>query len=209
MRAHLKAVITNPPGRRNEEFEPSLRLKAEAHGSSGGRDLGRAERSMIVIMQSRLPRDVAITCGKVTANAVTTTRRMGEVGAPCFWGCVDVADSRSHYLQCGVLQRTAAGAFPRRVARCPAAASPTQVSLVGLEGGPEACVYAAAWHEAWVQTAASGRRAWRDGRPLPRGDAGLVARLRATSRKVGAVAAAVAWADGAPAHRRHAGWRQA
>lgn len=45
--------------------------------------------------------------------------------------------------------------FPRQMARWPAAASPSQAFLVGLESGPEAHMYATEWHDAWVQTAAS------------------------------------------------------
>lgn len=57
-------------------------------------------------------------------------------------------------------------------------ASPAQAFSVGLTVGAEAVVSAAAWHDPWAQASAAGRRAWAEGRAVPRGDAGLVARLR-------------------------------
>lgn len=48
-------------------------------------------------------------------------------------------------------------------------------------------LYTAAWHHAWVQASAAGRRALSMNRAAPQGGEGLVARLRAISRRLAPV----------------------
>lgn len=124
-----------------------------------------------MIFRRRLLGDMAITHIKVVFKAIATTKRMGEAGAPCFLGCAGGSDSHAHDFQCGVLRHIAPGAFLRQLGRWPAAESPAQVFLVGMEVGHEADLLQAAgfvWLDAWFQICcACGRRAWRDGRELP------------------------------------------
>lgn len=100
---------------------------------------------MVSIMRRRPPRDLAITSISVIANAVRTKSQMGEVGAPCFW--VRCRQLRTLPRR-RVLRRRAMAEFPQQVERWPAAAPPTQPFFVAVAGGPDACIYIAAWHDA-------------------------------------------------------------
>lgn len=119
------------------------------------------------VLRRRTLRDVAITAIKVVANAITTMRRMGEASAPCFLGCGAGSDSRAHYLICDTLRAIAVGSFPRQADRWPASGSLENALFMGMAGTPEAVVYLAIWHDAWVQVAAAGRRVWREVREPP------------------------------------------
>lgn len=56
------------------------------------------EAVVLDTLRNRVPADLAQTSVKAAANAIPTTRRVGELGAPCLLGCGGGSGSRAHCL---------------------------------------------------------------------------------------------------------------